>query len=102
MWELCSTIWDSLSGILIAVPAALKNDLLFPHQPHSPEELIISKVRGQRSMIENQQDRLVYQTGVIREQSRGIRDLEDLLTQREKEIKSLKSSLQALEFELEA
>ena len=102
MWEFVSSIWDSFSWIVTDIPAAIKNDLLFPHQPRSPEELIISKVRGQNSLIQNQQDRLTYQTGVIQEQSRGIRNLETLLIRKDMEIKNLKGTIQSLEFQLQA
>ena len=101
MVEFISSIWDSFVLILADIPAAIKNDLFFPQQPRTPEEQFISKMRGQRSMIISQQDRLSYQTGVIQEQSRGIRGLENLVIQKENEIKDLNDTIQSLEFQLQ-
>jgi len=101
MREVVTSIWDSLSWIIHDIPAAINNYLLFPQSPLTPEEQIITKVRGQRSMIASQQDKLIYQTGVISEQSRGIRDLENLLIQKDKEIKNLKGTIWSLEFQLQ-
>jgi predicted RNase H-like nuclease (RuvC/YqgF family) len=101
MVEFISSIWDSFALILADIPAAIKNDLIFPQQPRSPEEQFISKMIGQRSMITSQQDRLTHQTGVIQEQSLGIRNLENLNIQKDNEIKDLKCTIQSLEFQLQ-
>lgn len=100
MVEFISSIWDSFALILADIPAAIKNDLFFPQQPRTPEEQFISKMRGQRSTIISQQDKLIYQTGMINEQCRRIRDLEDLNIQKDKEIKDLNRTIQSLEFQL--
>jgi hypothetical protein len=51
-------------------------------------------------MIISQQDRLIYQVGRIQEQNRRIRELEDLVSQKDNEIKNLKRDKQSLEFPL--
>ena len=83
MWVFVMAILGTLSGIVINILTAIKNDLLFPLQPRSLEEQLFSKVRGQSSLIHSQQDRLSYQAGVIQDQSRGIRERDDLLIQKD-------------------
>jgi hypothetical protein len=100
MREIVSTVGDALSLILTSIPSAIKNNLLFPPKHQSFQERIISKVKRQSSMIISQQDRLIYQVGRIQEQNRRIRELEDLVSQKDNEIKNLKRDKQSLEFPL--
>lgn len=101
MRDIIPSVLDNLSGIGISVIKSIKEDLLSPPQTHSLEEQLYFKNRRQNSLIQSQQDRINYQAGVVEDQSRGIRDRDDLLVQKDKEIRNLKETIRSLEFQLQ-
>ena len=101
MSNILSSVLENLFGIVVSILTSIEKDLLFPLQPRSLEEQFFSKMRGQSSLISGQQNRLIYQTGVIADQNRGIRDRDDLLTQKDKEIRNLVETNRSLEFQLQ-
>ena len=90
-----------LSRIIIGIPEAINKDLLFPRKPRALEEQLFSKIREQGFLIQNQQDSISYQAGVIQDKSREIRDRDFLLVQKDEEIKKLIETNRSLEFQLQ-
>jgi hypothetical protein len=86
-----------LSWVIIDIPAAIKNDLLFPPKPRSIEEQLVDKSRRQGSMIRSQQDSLSYHARKNQELSRELREKDALLEQKDKENKALKDRVYLLE-----
>ncbi|HEY9078072.1 MAG TPA: hypothetical protein VIO61_16165 [Anaerolineaceae bacterium] len=93
-------VLGNLSGIGHCVYNELINDFLLHHPPPSPEQGC-SLVRADKALIRSQQNDLIYQAGEIKEQNRTIRELEDLLTQKDKEIRYLTDTIRSLEFQLQ-
>ena len=90
----------SLLDILRKVSKSFKDDLFFPTAPKSFEEQLLNRIKGQRSFILHQQDKIFYQTGLLRSKDRQIRDLKNLLTQKDKEITVLKDRILSLQLRL--
>jgi len=101
MEEIPGMILNSLFGIITNIVASFKNDLLFPPYPRSLEEQIFSKVRRQGGMIRSQQDALLYQAGVIQDHNRALRNQDDLLNQKDREIQHLVKTIQSLDIQLQ-
>lgn len=100
MRDLVSAILEAFSGIAVSIMAALKHDLFLPQQPQKPEEKLSSQVKKQLALLNSQQNRLVYQAGVIRRQSLELQEREKLLIQKDKELQTLRANNRSLEFQL--
>ena len=98
MDQIISITLSELSSIIGLTFKSIFNDLIFPTGPQTVEELVSSKIRGQNSMIRSQQDQMVYQTGVVQDLNRQIRDLKDLVDQKDKENERLNKLVKSLEF----
>lgn len=100
MRDLVSAILESFYGIASNIITALKQNLFFPRQPQTLEEKLSSQVKKQLALLNSQQNRLVYQAGVIRRQSLELQEREKLLTQKDKELQTLRANNRSLEFQL--
>jgi hypothetical protein len=99
MRDIISATLEAFSGIAGNVVTALF-DLFLPRQPQTLEEQIVSKIQGQKSLLNSQEDQMVYQAGLIQNQGYELRDRENLLAQRDKEIRYLNDTIRSLEFQL--
>ena len=97
MGEVIALTIEELSALIIKIFKAIKDDLIFPVESRSMEEQVVSKVRGQRSMIISQEDQICSQTRIIQAQGREIVTLNDLLAQKDKEIDRLNQRVKSLE-----
>lgn len=100
MWDIISATLEFFSGIAVNVVTAIIG-LFFPRQSQSLEEQIVSKIQGQASLLNNQENQLVYQADVIRDQGYELHDRENLLAQKDKEIRYLQDTIRSLEFRLQ-
>jgi hypothetical protein len=101
MRETYSAILEAFSGIVISIITALKHDLFYPRQPQTIEEKLSSQVKRRDALLASQQNRMVYQAGVIREQGLKLQEWEKLLTQKDKELQTMRANHQALELQLQ-
>ena len=101
MEEIHREILVYLSRIIVGVPQAIITDLFFPRKPLSIEERLNSRIRKQQFLILSQNGRVSSQAGVVQEQGRKIRDLENLLEDKESEIKRQVEFNKSLEFQLQ-
>ena len=97
MGEVIALTIEELSALIIKIFQSIKDDLIFPRESRSMEEQVVSKVRGQRSMIISQEDQICSQTRIIQAQAREIAILNDLLAQKDKEIERLSQRIKSLE-----
>ena len=97
MGEVIALTIEELSALIIGIFQSIRDDLLFPVESRSMEEQVVSKVRGQRSMIISQEDQIGSQTRIIQAQGREIATLNDLLAQKDKEIERLNQRIKSLE-----
>lgn len=100
MSEVIAITIEELSALIIRIFKSIKDDLIFPTESRSMEEQVVSKVRGQRSMLIRQEDEICSQTRVIQAQGREIATLNDLLAQKDKEIERLNQRIKSLELSL--
>ena len=101
MREIHKEVLDHLSRIIIAVPVAIKNNLLFPRKPLTIEEQLSSKIREQEILIQSKDRMISSKVGVIQEKSRRICNLETLLQKKDKEIQKQEETNKSLEFQLQ-
>ena len=99
MQDIITSIWDTLFWIITGVPVAIKNELLSSSKPRTIEEQIVDKSHRQSSMIQSQQDSLVYHVRVNRDLRSENYELKALLEQRDKTIKALEAKVRSLEIE---
>ena len=97
MSEVIALTIEELSALIVKIFKSIRDDLIFPIETRSTEEQIVSKVRGQRSMIISQEDQICSQTRIIQAQGREIATQSDLLAQKDKEIERLNQRLKSLE-----
>lgn len=101
MVEIMATVLDNLFKIIVAVPKAIKEDLLFPVKRLSREEWLASQAKKLGMQVQRQQDRITNQAGVIMDQSREISGRDEHLKIKDQEIKQLKADIWSLELQLQ-
>lgn len=89
-----------LGGIVVSVPKAFKYDFFFPRKPIPIEEQLRSQIKRLHLHSYRQLEKLIFLYGIIRAKNRMIRDLEDLLKDKDDEIKGLKKRIKSLELQL--
>lgn len=100
MRETYSAILEAFYGIAASIIDTLSHDLFYHRQPKTLEEKLTSQVKRRDALLASQQNRMVYQAGVIREQGLKLQEREKLLTQKDKELQTLRANHQALELQL--
>lgn len=100
MEEILFIFLKSLYDIFRGVIKSFRDNIFFPTAPKSFEEKLLIRIKGQRSLILSQQDKIFYQAGSLQSKDRQICDLKNLLTHKDKEITVLKNRIRSLQIHL--
>ena len=93
-------VFGELAGIGRNVFRSFREDLFFPIHPLSDSDKFRKKIMGQHKIIRSMQDDLSHKTSVIVHMERKIAQLDQLLADKDKELKRLKALLKSMEFRL--
>jgi len=96
LFKSLKSLYDIFRGVFIS----FKKDIFFHSAPKSLEVQNLIRIKGQRSLILNQQDKISYQTGLLQSKDRQICDLKNLLIQKDKEIKVQRDRIRSLQIKL--
>ena len=101
MEDIPTQVLNNLSRLVWAILKSFKNDLLFPSKPPTLEEKLLSRINRQGAMIQSQQDRMIYQAGVLQDHDRILAERNDRIATQNRKIQNLAATIQSLEIELQ-
>jgi hypothetical protein len=89
-----------LSGIPVHFFQTIRDQLLFPSGPETYEDYLRSKIKDQYGLIRLKEDSISYLQGQMLGCDHTLRDREQLLTQKDKELQDLRQKIRSLEWQL--
>ncbi len=89
-----------LGGIPIHFFQTIKDEFLFPSGPETYEDYLRSKVKDQYGLIRLKEENISYLQGQMLGYDHTLRDKEQLLTQKDKELMDLRLKIRSLEWQL--
>ena len=100
MREIIAGTLRELGGIPVHFFHALLDEFLFPSGPETYEDYLRSKLKDQYGLIRLKEDNISYLQGQMLGYDHTLRDKEQLLTQKDKELMDLRLKIRSLEWKL--
>jgi len=89
-----------LGGIPVHFFHSIRDELLFPSGPETYEDYLRTKVKDQYGLIRLKEENISFLQGQMRGYDHTLRDQDQLLTQKDKELQDLRQKIRSLEWQL--
>jgi len=100
MREIIAGTLKELGGIPVHFFQSIKDEFLFPSGLETYEDYLRSKVKDQYGLIRLKEESISYLQGQLQGYDHTLRENDQLLTQKDKELKDLRQKIRSLEWQL--
>jgi len=100
MREIIAGTLRELGGIPVHFFQSIKDEFLFPSGLETYEDYLRSKVKDQYGLIRLKEESISYLQGQMQGYDHTLRENDQLLTQKDKELKDLRQKIRSLEWQL--